>query len=525
MRVYGVIIIAGSCWLSACSNSSAFSGQTKVTVRSQKPAQELPKEPAQELPKDSDTLPPEPPSPPAPEEPEYISPCQPSRRVALITNTVVQPRLPAGSPITFERIPYADALGDASRLDAFDTLAVEMLNEQDLNKPRGGLEYKVPDFALRRLQAGAKVILLWNKTLLSNFSMMQLEIQTAHFHNNSLANTPEITFNKKGSSLIVDAFEPAQVGARQLLQIYPKESRADKISAWAGDSSAIGSDNLGPMCGTLSYDNYERGSNKGPFHGYLPDTAGRKGVLFLLGVDYFDESGFDLTDRFLAAHFEQTWDGSEELSTSCNLTCDETEWAMDQGMGKPVIYLYPTKPQKIKVELEVKGGRLVTTYPEYDPKLKGWEVLAQPDGTLTNLADKQEYSYIYWTATSRALKVDFSEGFVVKGEETRAFLQQKLKAIGMTPREYNEMIVYWLPYMERHKYNVIKFLAEEYTSVAPMTITPKPDSLLRVFMVFRESDKPIEIKLQTLPKPFVRSGFSVVEWGGSEFDGEWTVFK
>jgi hypothetical protein len=58
-------------------------------------------------------------------------------------------------------------------------------------------------------------------------------------------------------------------------------------------------------------------------------------------------------------------------------------------------------------------------------------------------------------------------------------------------------------------------LDEEYTSQAPLTITPTPDSMQRVFMVFQWLDQPIVVKEQIL-KPFERSGFSVIEWGGSE---------
>ena len=57
-----------------------------------------------------------------------------------------------------------------------------------------------------------------------------------------------------------------------------------------------------------------------------------------------------------------------------------------------------------------------------------------------------------------------------------------------------------------------------------MTITPEPDSLLRVFMVFRELEEPVSIPEQTF-EPFEREGFTVVEWGGSEIGGDWHVVR
>lgn len=64
-------------------------------------------------------------------------------------------------------------------------------------------------------------------------------------------------------------------------------------------------------------------------------------------------------------------------------------------------------------------------------------------------------------------------------------------------------------------YNLIHFAEESYTKTAPLTITPKEDSLLRVFMVVKALQEPIEVKAQTF-KPFERKGFTVVERGGTE---------
>ncbi|MFU7515470.1 hypothetical protein [Clostridium sp. HCS.1] len=179
---------------------------------------------------------------------------------------------------------------------------------------------------------------------------------------------------------------------------------------------------------------------------------------------------------------------------------------------KPVIYLYPTKEEVIDVNLEYKG-ELTVTYPEYKD---GWKVKANPDGTLINLEDNKEYSYLFWEGISD-LSYDVSEGFVIKKEDTADFLQEKLEYMGLTPKEYNEFIVYWLPILQENKYNLISFAGEEYNEYAKLNITPKPDSILRVMMVYKPLDKPIEIKEQKLEQ-FNREGFTVVEWGGARVD-------
>jgi len=177
---------------------------------------------------------------------------------------------------------------------------------------------------------------------------------------------------------------------------------------------------------------------------------------------------------------------------------------------KPVIYLYPTSQQTVSVKLTYKG-KLTCTYPEYNGE---WKVKAGPDGTLTNLSDNKEYSYLYWEGVSDN-KWDMSKGFVVKGNDTEKFLQEKLKYMGLTPKEYNEFIVYWLPLMKDNNYNLITFAGKEYEDLAKLNITPKPDSILRIMMVFKPLNKSIDVKKQEL-KPFIRKGFTVVEWGGTE---------
>ena len=180
------------------------------------------------------------------------------------------------------------------------------------------------------------------------------------------------------------------------------------------------------------------------------------------------------------------------------------------GSAKPVIYLYPEYPMDVMVSLDY-NGKLRSTYPKYD---EGWSVTAYPDGSVVNHADGLEYSYLFWDGDS-TMSFDFSSGFVVAGRDTAGFLREKLAYMGLTPREYNEFIVYWLPMMEKNRYNLISFQGTTYTDNAALYITPEPDSVLRVFMAFKPLPYRLEIPPQKLAR-FERKGFTVVEWGGSE---------
>lgn len=183
--------------------------------------------------------------------------------------------------------------------------------------------------------------------------------------------------------------------------------------------------------------------------------------------------------------------------------------------GKPVIYLYPTQIQKVLVRL-MFNGQFIFTYPEYDESIGGWNVTANPDGTIIG-ADGKTYSYIFWDGVMNFNDFKFDKGFVVPGNETSEFLQKILPEIGLIPREYNEFIVYWTPKLKNNKYNLIYFAGKEYTDNAKLEITPTPDSLLRVYMVYKPLDNLIQVEPQTFPK-FERKGFTVVEWGGRELN-------
>lgn len=176
---------------------------------------------------------------------------------------------------------------------------------------------------------------------------------------------------------------------------------------------------------------------------------------------------------------------------------------------KPVIYLYPEQETAVSVSLNY-DGTLTATYPAYE---NGWHITAEPDGTLYDETGA-EYSYLFWEGENKT-DYDFSTGFCVAGADTADFLRETLAEIGLTPKEYNEFIVYWLPKMQENPYNLISFQSERYTDTAKLDIDPEPDSVLRVFMAWKPLHRAQTIEPQTFT-PFARDGFTVVEWGGCE---------
>lgn len=177
---------------------------------------------------------------------------------------------------------------------------------------------------------------------------------------------------------------------------------------------------------------------------------------------------------------------------------------------KPIIYLYPKNEMNINVKLG-NSNYLTTTYPKYNDS---WNVYAYPNGKLIDNNTGRELYGLYWEGINYNGKVT-DEGFVVKGNDTLSFLEEKLSILGLTEREADEFIIYWLPKLENNKYNYIRFVSfEEINNYMPLNVEPKPDSVIRVMMEYKPLNEKIEVRKQTLSTP-ERNGFVLVEWGGS----------
>jgi hypothetical protein len=64
-------------------------------------------------------------------------------------------------------------------------------------------------------------------------------------------------------------------------------------------------------------------------------------------------------------------------------------------------------------------------------------------------------------------------------------------------------------------YRVSFLTTPQVDKIFPMTVTPTPDSILRIFMDWQPmNQKPVSpLPPETLPQ-LIRSGFTMVEWGG-----------
>lgn len=177
--------------------------------------------------------------------------------------------------------------------------------------------------------------------------------------------------------------------------------------------------------------------------------------------------------------------------------------------GKPVIYLYPERETKVSVKVEPQGGMSYSD-PEYG---NGWNVVAKPNGELTEIKSGKSFPYLFWEGRGGLYEAP-EKGWVVPQSQVEITIDEKLGAYGLNTQEIADFKEFWLPRMQDAPYYFISFLGtSEMNRLAPLTITPKPDTVIRVLMDFKPLQSAITVEgypIRTLP----RKGFTVIEWGG-----------
>ena len=190
----------------------------------------------------------------------------------------------------------------------------------------------------------------------------------------------------------------------------------------------------------------------------------------------------------------------------------EIECSNNQPWDKPIIYIYPEEDMDVEVTVS-NPEKFTVTYPKYED---GWKVKALTDGTLIDSNNKKYYA-LYWEGNGDKDSIN-KDGFVIKGEDSASFLEEKLEILGLNYKERNEFIMYWLPKLENSKYNYIRFQTlAEMNKDMELDINPKPDTLIRVRMEYLGLKDKIDIKEQKLTR-VTRKGYTVVEWGGTNIN-------
>ena len=184
------------------------------------------------------------------------------------------------------------------------------------------------------------------------------------------------------------------------------------------------------------------------------------------------------------------------------------EW--DNQWCKPAIYLYPTEKTTVNVQVQTVG-RMNFTIPAYPQG--GWTVTAYPDGTLNYL--NKTYPYLYYEAALPDSSLNLpTNGYVVAYGDLHGFFTNTLPTLGLNSNESADFAQYWERALPKANYYFIGVVPQsELDTLAPLSISPTPDTTLRVTLYFKPLDTKIEVNPPTILN-VTRNGFSAIEWGG-----------
>lgn len=173
--------------------------------------------------------------------------------------------------------------------------------------------------------------------------------------------------------------------------------------------------------------------------------------------------------------------------------------------GKPVVYLYPTQPTQVSVQVD---ANITKSDPFYG---NGWNTLAMPNGDL--YVGGKKYPNLFWEGTGHEYPA-ITGGTVVAQADLQTTLVTQLHQLGLNDKESADFMEFWGPKMPTTPYTRLTwFGTREMDRLAPLTVTPKPDTTIRIFLDFEGLQQKVSMPAQRLSAP-ARRGFTVVEWGG-----------
>lgn len=257
-----------------------------------------------------------------------------------------------------------------------------------------------------------------------------------------------------------------------------------------------------------------------------------------------------------------------------NLKKDSTlHLAVNPRGGKPVIYVYAPHPIQATVRLSlVKDWWFSAVYPtvpitdKHDGQALEWKVQTHADGTLKELATGLDVAYLFWEAHANSLpdtspppspipassasdvypqremfrpglsSVYDADSVLLPMSDLTLYLEKALTALGLHVEARTSFITYWLPSFLKHSHIALRFVDQAaYARAAPLDVTPAPDVVTRVFMLFRgvkqaelddwreaeaRSAEPVDFWAQvvgTNREDTLDAGlYRVIEWGGME---------
>ncbi|KAG1893678.1 uncharacterized protein F5891DRAFT_1153021 [Suillus fuscotomentosus] len=229
---------------------------------------------------------------------------------------------------------------------------------------------------------------------------------------------------------------------------------------------------------------------------------------------------------------------------------------------KPIIYLYSPSDIDVSVKLAlIPEWRLSVIYPIVTTEDHGrrleWNVRTHQDGSLTEHNSGLNVSYLFWEAETNSQEflrtpaykpqpvdtfnpvsnsLDDTDSIVTPVDRVTVYLDNSLKVLGLHTEARTSFITYWLPSFLKHEYVALRFIPQAaFERAASLHISPQPDVVTRVFMLFKgirkedltnwtnariQAEKDVAWWVDVVGVDPARAGdvtlFRALEWGGME---------
>ncbi|MCI8638018.1 MAG: hypothetical protein HFG41_02430 [Coprococcus sp.] len=180
---------------------------------------------------------------------------------------------------------------------------------------------------------------------------------------------------------------------------------------------------------------------------------------------------------------------------------------------KPNIYIYYAD-SGTPVQVRFTYPRLLTTsIPDYSG---GWDVTSLGDGQIVE-KDGNVYDYLFYESMTSKGLFQRNEGYQIPAEKREESFHKILGNMGFNEQEISDFTDFWSRRLSAGvDYRMYPQSTERVDLAMPMTVTPKPEHIERIWFVFEKEDGQ---HLQE-PDPFVMERDmqkTVIEWGGMVF--------
>jgi len=227
------------------------------------------------------------------------------------------------------------------------------------------------------------------------------------------------------------------------------------------------------------------------------------------------DSGLPASDKNLTATQFKQKDGFIVVKDDAGrwVIMARQEYFPSGGCAKPVVYLYPTTATLVNVSV---GADVTKSEPNYPAG--GWKaVLAQINGNLQYQG--KVYDSLFWEGYGKGTYPVITSGSFVKHADVETKIRADLTSQGLNTKEIQDFWTFWSAKVPNKNYVRISWLSKtQLQQLAPLYISPKPDTTIRVFLDMEGADTPYEITPQSFITP-KRTGFTAIEWGGLARDG------